>query len=287
MPRQFSDDDMRRRIMLGKKALEITCYVLGAGAFSVFIRWLQLMLGFTDGLADATVFNILVPLMAIVSGFVFLRFVDKFRNDRWYVPEDFYTALYNPGKLYTAVRWAIGGVMALGGVVLLISSETDKNADFYRVLALLALVTGVTFPLVLSSANKPHVAARKTVCFISVIPIIFFCWWLVTVYKVNSNNPVVWQYGPEALAVIVSIIAFFRVAGFPFGTANAWRSVFFNMLASAVDIMMLADTRYIGQQMMFLAAAGMLTLYNWVLITNLLQRPKPVREQPNDGFERL
>lgn len=287
MPKHFTDDEQRRRIMLGKKALEITCYVLGAGAFSVFVRWLQLMLGFTDGLADSTIFNILVPLMMVIAGFVFLRFVDKFRNERWYVPEDFYDAFYNPGKVYSAVRWGIGVLMAGGGLFLLISSETDKNADFLRVLSLLGVLTGLTFPLVLTSANKPHASSRKAVCYVAVIPIIFFCWWLVTVYKVNANNPVTWEYGPEAVAVILSIIAFFRVAGFPFGTASPWRSMFFGMLASAADIMVLADTRYIGMQAMFLAAALMLTLYNWVLITNLLQRPKPVREQPNDGFERL
>lgn len=287
MPRKFTDDEMRRRINQEKKALEITCYVLGAGAFSVFIRWLQLMLGFTDGLADSTVFNLLVPLMVVVSGIVFLRFVDKFRNDRWYVPEDFYDALYNPGKLYSIVRWGLGVIMAIGGVILLISSETDKNADFLRVLALLGVLTGLTFPLVLTSANKPHASSRKLVCYVSVIPVIFFCWWLVTIYKINANNPVTWEYGPEAFAVILSIIAFFRVAGFAFGTASPWRSMFFGMLASEVDIMVLADTRYVGLQAMFLAAALMLTLYNWVLITNLLQRPKPVREQPNDGFERL
>ncbi len=287
MPRKFTDDEMRRRINQEKKALEITCYVLGAGAFSVFIRWLQLMLGFTDGLADSTVFNLLVPLMIVVSGIVFLRFVDKFRNDRWYVPEDFYDALYNPGKLYSIVRWGLGVIMAAGGVILLISSETDKNADFLRVLALLGVLTGLTFPLVLTSANKPHASSRKLVCYVSVIPVIFFCWWLVTIYKINANNPVTWEYGPEAFAVILSIIAFFRAAGFAFGTASPWRSMFFGMLASAADVMVLADTRYVGLQVMFLAAALMLTLYNWVLITNLLQRPKPVREQPNDGFERL
>lgn len=287
MPKHFTDDDQRRRIMLEKKALEITCYVLGAGAFSVFIRWLQLMLGFTDGLADSTIFNLLVPLMLVIAGFVFLHFVDKFRNDRWYIPEDFYDAFYNPGKIYSAVRWGLGVIMAGGGLFLLISSETDKNADFLRVLSLMGVVNGLTFPLVLTSANKPHASSRKLVCYVSVIPVIFFCWWLVSIYKINANNPVTWEYGPEAVAVILSIIAFFRVAGFPFGTANPWRSMFFSMLASAADLMVLADTRYVGLQAMFLASALMLTLYNWVLITNMLQRPKPIREHPNDGFERL
>ena len=59
---------MRQRIALQKKALEITCYVVGAGAFSVFIRWLQTMLAFNeDGLVDRSIFNFLVPLMVIIA----------------------------------------------------------------------------------------------------------------------------------------------------------------------------------------------------------------------------
>ena len=38
---------------------------------------------------------------------------------------------------------------------------------------------------------------------------------------------------------------------------------------------------------MYFASAMMLVMYNWVLITNFQRRPKPEREQPNDGFERL
>ncbi len=68
---------------------------------------------------------------------------------------------------------------------------------------------------------------------------------------------------------------------------NPPRAMFFSMLAAAVDIMIIADSRYMGMQLMFFAAAMMLVLYNWIMITNMRRRPKPVKEQPNDGFERL
>lgn len=288
MPRQFTDDEMRQRIALQKKALEITCYVVGAGAFSVFIRWLQTMLAFNeDGLVDRSIFNFLVPLMVIIAGYIFLRFVDRFRADRWYVPDDFYDAFYNPGRLYTAIRWLIGVIMVVGSLLLFASAETDKDASFLRVLALVGVLDGLAFPLVLSSANKPHASAIKTVCFLMFLPVLFFCVWLVVLYKVNSINPVVWQYAPEAAAIILSMIAFFRAAGWAYGAPNTWRSMFFSMLAAAVDIMVIADERYMGMQLMYFASAMMLVMYNWVLITNFQRRPKPEREQPNDGFERL
>lgn len=271
-----------------KKALETSCYVCGAGAFSVFIRWLQTMLAFNDdGLVDASVFNVLVPLMILASGWLFLRFVDRLRNERYYVPADFYEAFANPGKLYTLARWTIGVIMLIGSVMLLIASETDKNAAFLRILSLIGVINGLAFPLVLSSANRPHAASIRPVCFLTFIPILFFCVWLVTCYKINSNNSVVWAYGPEAIAIVFSIIAFFRVAGFPFAAPNPPRAMFFCMLAAAMDIMIIADERYMGMQLMFFSSAMMLVLYNWLMICNLRQHPKPERERPDDGFERL
>lgn len=36
-----------------RKSLELGCYVAGGGAFGMFLRWLQLQLGFNElGLAD-------------------------------------------------------------------------------------------------------------------------------------------------------------------------------------------------------------------------------------------
>ena len=41
-----------------KRALEISCYVVGAGAFGVFVRWLQVMMAFNEeGLVDKSFFN--------------------------------------------------------------------------------------------------------------------------------------------------------------------------------------------------------------------------------------
>ena len=59
-----------------KEALEKTCYVGGAGAFGVFLRWLQLQIAFNDdGLPDPSVFNVLVPLAIVAAGALFFFFV--------------------------------------------------------------------------------------------------------------------------------------------------------------------------------------------------------------------
>ena len=83
-----------------KIALETVCYVAGAGAFSVFIRWLQTMLAYNDdGLVDRSVFNLLVVAIILASAILFYSFVKKFGKQRYFVSEDFFEALKNDGRV--------------------------------------------------------------------------------------------------------------------------------------------------------------------------------------------
>ena len=80
-----------------KKALELSCYVAGAGAFGVFLRWLQVMIAFNDqGLVDRSAFNVLVPAFVIAAAVVFLRFLNQDERNHLYVPDDF--TLPEPGR---------------------------------------------------------------------------------------------------------------------------------------------------------------------------------------------
>ena len=272
-----------------KEALEKTCYIGGAGAFGVFIRWLQLQVAFNDdGLPDASVFNVLVPLSILIAGAVFFVFVRRWKEKRYYLPAAFNRALYNDGLIYMALRWVLGGLMCLGAVALFVRCEADKNAAFYRALAVLGLLSGISFPLILREAveDEPRL---KLVCALSVAPMLLFAFWLVTCYKVNSIYGVVWAYGIEIIACCFLLLAFFRVAGFAYATADAWHSLFFCMFAPFMAIVCLADERYMGMQLMLLAAAGMLMLYNWIMISNLKRKKADpyATAAETGGFEAL
>ena len=271
-----------------KRALEISCYVVGAGAFGVFVRWLQVMMAFNEeGLVDKSFFNFAVPAFCIAAALVFLRFVDRLRLQRFYLPEDFYSALRNEHKLFTLLRWVIGLVMSVGGLMLLISAEVDKNAEFLQILAVLGIINGLLFPFHLTSANKPHAAAPAMSCFCAFWPILVFCFWLICTYKINAINSVLWAYGPEIITHIIVINAFYYVAGFSFGKPNPWRCMFFCMMGAALCIMVIADERYMGMQLMYGATAAMLTMYNWIMLENLRQHDEEEEEKLSDGFDRL
>ncbi|MBQ6366301.1 MAG: hypothetical protein IJI61_07860 [Oscillospiraceae bacterium] len=254
------------------KSLEVSCYVLGAGAFGVFFRWMQLQLAYDKGLPDKSVWHFFVVLLVCAGAGVFQYFTRKQAKEKLAVPEDFFEALQNEGKLYAVIRWAIALVMIAGGVLLFSQSEVDADATFLRVLAVLGILTGIAFPLTLVCANKPHVVKNSTITLLALIPILFFACGLLTAYKQNSINPIMWNYLIEILTLIVDAVAFFRLAGFAYGVPDGKKTMFYCMWGAMLSLMTLADSRYLGQQIMFFAVALMLTLANWILIANLQKR---------------
>ena len=275
-----------------KKSLEITCYVAGAGAFGVFLRWLQDQLAFDEnGLSEPSVFNFLVPLMLLAAAWMFTRFINKIQDDKLYVPRDFCDALFNPGKLFAIARWAIGLLMCLGAVILLVTSETDIDADFIRIICLLAFLSGLAFPFVLGSANYDEFANVKFVRLCMMMPILLFAACLILCYKQNSYNSVVWSYVIEMATIIVALLAFFRIAGYAFFAPNWRKCMLAIMMGAAMCIMSLADERYMGMHIIMLSAALMLILYNWILFKNLRKKVKrsEVQEPQSDegGFEQM
>ena len=274
-----------------KKPLEITCYVAGAGAFGVFFRWLQDQLAFDEnGLNERSFFNLLVPALIIASALVFWHFIRAMQDRRIAPPKDFCKALYNPGKLFAAFRWVAGLMMIAGAVVLMMTTETDTNADMIRVLCLLAALSGLAFPLVLGQANYETFEHQTLVRIGSMLPVLMYALWLVLSYVRNQLNSVAWSFAVEIVTLMIAMMGFFRVGCFAFHVEKQYYALFGAMMGAMMCIMSLADERYMGMQLILLASAGMLLLYTWILVRNLEKLPPKKIDDPEvdeGGFEKL
>ena len=162
------------------RSLENTVYVLAAGAFGVFIRWLQLQLAFDEkGLCGPSVFNVIVPVFLLVVAWVLRRRIRQMLKEQ-ILPEEYGAVLENRGKLYAFLRWMLGAMMAAGGALVIRGSEVEKQVVMLRILGGLAILTGICFPIYLGWANrelKPR--QRALLCLIALAPILLFALWLV------------------------------------------------------------------------------------------------------------
>ena len=275
----------------GKKSLELCCYVAGAGAFGVFLRWLQVQLAFNElGLPDRSTLHVVVVLFIAASAAVFYRFIRLFSRERMYLPDGFSEAFSNNGRLYQIIRIASGAVLCIGAVLLFMQTDTDKNSTDYRVIALLGLLSGVAFPFWLSSANREKQPNAWLLCVLAFAPMIWLAAWMVVCYKLNTINSVIWSFIIELGAVAVSMFAFFRLGGYVFRKPKWKHCLFFCMFSAMLCIMALADERYLGLQVMFLAIAIENLCCCWIMVRNLEQKeapPKAPRKETTGGFEEL
>lgn len=269
------------------KPLELTLYAAGAGAFGVFLRWLEDQLAFNEeGLADPSAFHYLVPLFLIACVVVFWRFQQEIERKHWAVPAELGKAFYSDLQLHTALSILAGFVMVLGGLLLFAKSETDRFVGMLRILAALAMLSGIAFPLVLLEAKRT--APRLSLlCPLMLLPLLMYAAWLILSYRKNAINSVPLNYGMDMITAIIGMIASFRMAGFAFGAAKPKRAVLSGMLCASICIMSLADVRYTGMQMILLGTAGEMLLYNWILLQNLKQVERKVVPKKDDGFEHL
>ena len=270
-----------------KKSLVTNCYVLGAGAFGVFVRWLQRQIAFDDnGLVSASIWNIILVLYIGICCYLAWHYVSELHRDGYSVPGEFTAALKNSGVIYRGVRIVVGAVMVIGGAVLIFSCETDKEASLLRVVGLLGILSGVSYPLMLASANL-EAPNRTFARLCSFVPMLFFAVWLIAAYKINAINSVIWSYSIEIITISLCILAFFRMAGFIFGSPSSRMSMFMAMITAFFCFMSLADSRYFGMQLMLIGAGLMLLFSNWLMIANLDYVEPEAPEEPDDGFERL
>lgn len=267
------------------RALENTVYVIAAGAFGMFLRWMQRQLAFDEnGLCGPHIFNYFVAVFLIVVAVVFWVRAGQTLGKTRMLPKKYETALSNPGRLYAAGRWMLGVMMIAGGALLIRGSDIEKQKLLMRVIGALAIAVGLEFPLYLEFANRGvRQGLRGLLCLMCLLPIVLFGVWLVYIYVCNSINSVIWGFMIELITVSAMALAFFRLAGFAFSQVEPRKIFFWLQYGAFMGIVSLADPRKSSMQLILTAASLMLILADFILLRRVRPKPEGDEEEPFDG----
>ncbi|MCF0138395.1 MAG: hypothetical protein HUJ66_08540 [Oscillospiraceae bacterium] len=267
-----------------KNALIMCCFVCALGAFGAFFRWLQNQITYdpVTGMTEPGLLNVMVPLVIVAAAVVFYLLPGRLLSGLSY-PESMRETFRGTTVLHSAAAWIIGGVVAAGGIVTFFGTATDAQAGLFRFIAVLSVLCGISFPAICNSAKRNF--APGLVSVFCTLPVVIFVVWLVGCYMRNSSVPNLWSYGVEIITISCVIYAFYCDAGFAFGKPAPKSALFISMLAAFMCLTSLADSRFIGLQMILFGTGAMLLMYCWMIVSNMrtAQERAAEKETPKPG----
>lgn len=218
------------------------------------------------GMINPSILNILLPLLIVAAAVVLWLRTRKLTDDQTVFPTGMSEALRGLSILYIIFAWIIAALAVLGGIMTIVETSLDSLRTMYVLVAVLGMLSGLSFPLI-CSASRSHYSPSLVSIFMA-LPILMYCVWLIASYRSNANNPNVWMFAIEILAICCAILALFYVAGYAFGRPDPHKACYLSLLGAFMCITTLADSRHMGLELIILATVGMLLMYSWLIIKN-------------------
>ena len=259
--------------MMRKNALSVTVSTAVMGVFGAFLRWLQNRMIFepdtglaTPGAPISIVCLVYAALAAAAMLAIVLFWLRPFR------------AADSPAAVVrarTVLPMLLGWVLFVGfscaGLWLMFTSAEASMPRLRRIFGACAVLAGACFPfLTTRTEDALHPLGKLSVSYLS----LFYCFWLVYSYVTNAQNPVLWDYAPEIVALAGVTMSFYYVAGWYFRAGHLRRSLFFTQLGAFFCICILPDARSRSALVLLAGTVAVLLLLEYVLIENLLEAPR-------------
>lgn len=251
------------------------------GAFALFVRWLQNLTVFdaATGLANpgAAVSWILVLLCVAVAVAQLLLILRMHRRPA----EVTETIAENKGAPLARIATIALAVLCLAGAALMLLSARFSAGKTTLMLCLSILAVFTALSLLWLALCKSENSALHCLC--CTVPVLFYCLWLIIAYKDNASNPVLWSFAPEILAISGGILSWFFAAGYVYGKPQPVKALFFTHFSVFLSILVLADERALGMQLLLLCPALSLLFLSERLRTQCA--PQPEVELPDTAQE--
>lgn len=250
-----------------KNAFTLTIAAFVAGIFGFFLRWLQNLNGFDDaGLAvpGAAISTVVVVYSILVVLLFFLE--ERFYFRKLKRSEIAAEALALPSFIIKALLWAAGIILVIGSLIYMFSSDFSRFPAMQRITGALGIFAGLCLPFLCQRKNAAQEGGSAMIS--SLIPVVFACFWLVTAYRIESENPVIWAYAPHILAIIALLLGFYYIAAYSFRRAKPSRCLFFLQCSAYFGIFTLMDQLATAETFMFIACSGASLIFQYVIIHN-------------------
>lgn len=250
-----------------KYAFPITLSTFVVGIFGFFLRWLQTLNGFEEnglaipGATISTVF-LIYSLLAAAAFIVIARIFFGKGKAATAAAE----AIRPENPIPGLVMWVVAALMAIACLVLMFSSDFARYPTMQRLMSALGIFAAVSLPFLIRRKDDSD---GSTASILSLIPVVFGCMWLVTAYRIESENPVLWSYVLEVLGIIAATLSFYYISAYFFNRAQPVRG--FALLQIAVYLCMctLMDEHSGMEKLLFGCLAAAFLVFEFVLLRSL------------------
>lgn len=255
-----------------KNAITITVTTLVLGIFGAFLRWLQTLNAFEKdtGLiiqgAGTTLVYVIYCIVAIaiicVLTLLWLRQFDR--------ADDAGRALKTSNVAPAILTWVFCGIFIAASCLNMFSADLARFPAMQRLLGAGGIFAGLCFPFLFGKKGsaEPRPFGRTA----AAIATLFYCYWLIFCYRTYAENPTVWSYAIEILAIAATTVGLYYLATYFFGAGKFSRTLIVIQVAAFFDISTIFDPRSRALEVMVIVSAGVMLLAEYILIENLWEK---------------
>jgi len=212
---------------------------------------------------------ITISLIALSLAFLIACLIYTIYAGKKYTSQQGFDNAYGTDALAYPFVFTLFGIIWLGATVkYFLDARTgdDLTASvlYFSVLSALAAISCLFFAVEMYQDPR-----RKSTLVLSVVPILFMCFWLIVMYKQNATNPVLLSYCYYCLAIMASTLSFYYTAGFVFKKPAPAKAVLAYLASIYFSLVTLADDHPISIKLIFAAVIAVNVVYSSMLIRNL------------------
>jgi len=258
-----------------KNVLPITLATLVVSIFGAFLRWLQTRTLFDEfGLpvrgAGISVVYVIYLLLAFVCICVFVFYgLRKFS-----AAEDAATALTVRTAAPVVISCVLAVILVYSGLTAMFSASQMEASSIHwvsfsfmqRIFGAFAIFAGLCLPFLPAKRTGGHSSFSPAA---SIVLILFCCYWLVFAYCLVAENPSIWTYAPEILAVAATTLAFYYLAAFFYDRAKPKRALTAVLTAVLLNSSVIFDTDRPYFTGVFFVGTLFLLMMAYLLLENL------------------